>query len=289
MPASSDLPVVGAALTSTTFALHRGWILERQRDLEIQDFFEAETLDGDWRARVEVLRKLLDGYKGRLGIHGPFWGFKIDSQDPLIRAVVTKRLLQGLEVCEALGATQMVIHSPYTTWDYNNLDVNPDARASVIERVHATLGDVVKRAEGTGCELVIENIEYKNPMDRVQLAISFASPAVRVSRDTGHAVVGGKFPSRLAEKEKARIRPPRRSIVGLGAAAAGTLLLPRFAIGQADNRPAITIAVQKVTNSNTLDVLREQSNVGERVFFSSLSEALIGKNWRGSLGTDPCL
>ena len=85
------------------------------------------------------------------------------------------------------------------------------------------------------------------------------------------------------------IRPSRRSIVGLGAAAAGTLLLPRLAIGQADNRPAITIAVQKVTNSNTLDVLREQSNVGERVFFSSLWEALIGKNWHGSLETVPGL
>ena len=41
--------------------------------------------------------------------------------------------------------------------------------------------------------------------------------------------------------------------------------------------------MQKVTNSNTLDVLREQSNVGERVFFSSLWEALISKNWRGDL------
>jgi sugar phosphate isomerase/epimerase len=187
MAASSDLPVVGAALTSTTLALHRGWILERQRDLEIQDFFEAETLDGDWHGRVDVLRRLLDGYQGRLGIHGPFWGFKIDSQDPLIRSVVTKRLLQGLEACEALGATQMVIHSPYTTWDHNNLDSNPGARARVIERVHATLREVVKRAEGIGCELVIENIEDKDPMDRVQLANSFASPAVRVSLDTGHA------------------------------------------------------------------------------------------------------
>src|SRR3954466_14313647 len=81
----------------------------------------------------------------------------------------------------------------------------------------------------------------------------------------------------------------RRTILKSGGAAAGTLLLPRFAIGQANNRPAITIAVQKVTNSNTLDVLREQSNVGERVFFSSLWEALIGKNWRGSLETVPGL
>jgi sugar phosphate isomerase/epimerase len=187
MPDSPDLPVVGAALTSATLALHRGWIVERQRDLEIQDFFDAATLDGDWRPRAEAIRKLLDGYNGRLGIHGPFWGFKIDSQDPLIRAVVTKRLLQGLDACEALGATQMVIHSPYTTWDYNNLDANPGARAGVIERVHATLRDVVKRAEAIGCELVIENIEDKDPMARVQLANSFASAAVRVSLDTGHA------------------------------------------------------------------------------------------------------
>ena len=73
------------------------------------------------------------------------------------------------------------------------------------------------------------------------------------------------------------------------AGAAGSLVLPRFAIGQADNRPSITIAVQKVANSNTLDVLREQSNVGERVFFSSLWEGLIGRNWQGSLETVPLL
>jgi sugar phosphate isomerase/epimerase len=187
MSASFELPVVGAALTSASLALHRDWIVERQRDLEIQDFHQAVTLDGDWRTPVGEIRKLLDGYKGRLGIHGPFWGFKIDSQDPLIRAVVTKRLLQGLEVCDALGATQMVIHSPYTTWDHNNLDINPGAHASVIEQVHMTLKDVVKRAEGIGCELVIENIEDKDPLARVQLAKSFASPAVRVSLDTGHA------------------------------------------------------------------------------------------------------
>src|SRR3954462_1195031 len=81
----------------------------------------------------------------------------------------------------------------------------------------------------------------------------------------------------------------RRTILKSGGVAAGTLLLPRFAIGQVDNRPSVTIAVQKVTNSNVLDVLREQSNVGERVFFSSIWEGLSSKNWRGSLETVPGL
>ena len=85
------------------------------------------------------------------------------------------------------------------------------------------------------------------------------------------------------------IRPSRRSVLALGAGAAGSFVLPRVSIGQADNRPSINIAVQKVANSNVLDVLREQSNVGERVFFSSLWEGLISKNWRGNLETVPGL
>ncbi len=50
----------------------------------------------------------------------------------------------------------------------------------------------------------------------------------------------------------------RRIVLGLAGAAA----VPRFAIGQADNRPSLTIAVQKISTSNTLEPMREQSNVG---------------------------
>jgi peptide/nickel transport system substrate-binding protein len=85
------------------------------------------------------------------------------------------------------------------------------------------------------------------------------------------------------------IRLTRRHALGLGAAVTGALALPRFSMAQADSRPSVTVAVQKVTNSNVLDVLREQSNVGERVFFSSLWEGLISKNWRGNLETEPGL
>ncbi len=51
---------------------------------------------------------------------------------------------------------------------------------------------------------------------------------------------------------------PRRHALGL----AGALALPRFAIAQGDARPSITVAVQKVSTSNTLEPMREQSNVG---------------------------
>ena len=180
-------PLLGVALPLAGLKLHRQWIIEENRDLEIQDFFWANVLNGDWKPLADEIKAALDGYKGRLGLHGPFWGFSIGTQDPDVAAVVSKRLHQGLDVCAHVGATQMVVHSPYTTWDYNNLDYNAGARDQLIERVHATIGSAVKRAEDMGCCLVLENIEDKDPHARVNLAKSFNSPAVRVSIDTGHA------------------------------------------------------------------------------------------------------
>jgi sugar phosphate isomerase/epimerase len=182
----TDTPAIGAAMPVRMLPVYRDWLIEGQRDLEIQDFVGIDTLN-DWGPRVAEAKALLDGYTGRLGIHGPFWGFTIASNDPDVRTLVEGRFLKGLEVCEALGATQMVIHSPYTTWDFNNLDNDPGDRAEVVERAHKTLGAVVKRAEDLGVTLVIENIEDKDPRDRLALAQSFNSPAVKVSLDTGHA------------------------------------------------------------------------------------------------------
>lgn len=183
----TDLPLLGAAIPLASLELYKDWIIADQRDLEIQDFVMVDVLNGDWEARVDRAKALLDGYAGRLGIHGPFWGFGLASQDPDIRAIVTRRMEQGLAVCEALGATQMVIHSPYSTWHYNNRDNLPDARQQVVDLTHATLDPVIARAESANVTMVLENIEDKDTDDRCLLAESFDSPAVRVSVDTGHA------------------------------------------------------------------------------------------------------
>ena len=78
---------------------------------------------------------------------------------------------------------------------------------------------------------------------------------------------------------------PRRSVLG---GFAGAAALPRFAIAQGDTRPTVTVAVQKISNSNTLDDLREQSNVGTRLsaFFV---ERLIDLNYQSQLEMVPGL
>jgi peptide/nickel transport system substrate-binding protein len=77
---------------------------------------------------------------------------------------------------------------------------------------------------------------------------------------------------------------PRRTLLA-GAAAAS---LPRFAIAQGDQRPSITIAVQKLANNGNLDILREASNVGTR-WYNLYKEPLIGTDWTGDLSLRPGL
>ncbi len=186
----ADLPLtIGAALPVEWLAHYRDWIFERNRDIELQSFHTADVLEGDWQSVADEAVRLLDGFEGRLGIHGPFWGLTIDSMDSGIREVVTRRMMQGLDVCARVNATQMVIHSPYTPWSYNNLPMY-DGPDRVIENAHLTLDAVVKRAEDQGVTLVIENIADKNAHDRNVLIDSFGSPAVKASVDTGHAHLG---------------------------------------------------------------------------------------------------
>lgn len=185
----TELPLLGAAMKVAELCGLQDFVLSQHRDLELQDFCNADLLNGDWKSTAAKAKQLLAGYQGRLGIHGPFWGMSIASPDTDLRALNQRKFLQGLDVCEDLGATQMVIHSPYTTWDFNNLDNFPGQSAydRVTENCHKTMDVVVKRAQDIGVTMVIENIEDKDPDIRRILADSFQSPSMAVSIDTGHA------------------------------------------------------------------------------------------------------
>lgn len=184
---------IGAALMVADLPHYRDWLIAGQRDLEIQDFLLPGVLTGDWQARVDAAKSLLDGFSGRLGIHGPFYDMTLDMADVEIAPIVARRFETGVAAAAALGATQMVIHSPFTTWDWFNFGNNPrvgntpsDFEAK-IARVAALLAPAIARAEAEGVTLVIENIEDIDPAQRRILAQCLGSDAVRLSIDTGHA------------------------------------------------------------------------------------------------------
>jgi len=117
--------VADPALDVADLPRYRDWLIADQRDLEIQDFHATEVLLGDWEDRAATARAALDGFEGRLGIHGPFVNVPISCNDPELRPIVTNRYLTGLRAAIAVGASQMVIHSPFTIWDDKNYGDKP--------------------------------------------------------------------------------------------------------------------------------------------------------------------
>lgn len=180
-------PVIGAALTLAELPGHLDWLLERDRDLELQDFCEPGPLPGDWRDIVASARRTLGGWKGRLGIHGPFYGFDLATRDAGVRAIARKRLDERLELCASIGARWMVIHSPVRAWDHFNRFNWPDAEDRLSEAFVECVGSAVRRAEVLGVSPVLENVEDVVPDDRLRLCAAVGSPALGQSIDTGHA------------------------------------------------------------------------------------------------------
>ena len=191
----SSQPLLGAALyldELTGLPGMQNFIRDPGRDIEIRDFTTVGALsDNVWTDLAERARALLAGHDGRIGLHGPFWGFTLDMADPDIRRIVQSRIDTALSalarVLQGKGGGHLVLHSPYTTWHGFNRWTNQCDAAGIMERTHATLAPAVARAEAEGIEIVLENCEDIDPVERVALAASFDSPALRVSLDTGHA------------------------------------------------------------------------------------------------------
>ncbi len=204
------LPVVGAALTIAELATYRDWLLEAGRDVEIQDPAYPMFLDGDWRAGVRTALDLLDGHRGRIGIHGPFVGLNIIGFDPKVRAVVQERLFQGIEVAHALGGSHMVVHSPFEFFGHPMSAESPAyGVAQTVDLIRQTLEPVVAQAAQAGVTLVIETIHDTHPRPLLMLVDSFASETVRLSIDVGHTFIthrlGGPSPDQWVHEAGPRL------------------------------------------------------------------------------------
>ena len=181
-----DLPIVGAQLSVLDLDRHRDWLFDKDRDLELPEFCMADILRGP-EPFIDMAREKLDGWNGRLGIHGPFSGFELNVRDRDVRQVVQTRIDQALDVCEALGAVQMVLHSPYDGWDAANLDNGPRDRRKSVEAVVETLTPAIARAENLGVQMVLENIKDVDPDHRAAVVRAADSEALALSVDVGHA------------------------------------------------------------------------------------------------------
>ncbi len=182
--------LVGAATRSDRLEGILDWILEENRDLEIQDACIGAFLDSDWSSTAQAINSQLDGYAGRLGVHGAYDGIYLGSGDPLVQQLAQKRLIQSLEFAEAISAKQCVVHSPFLFFGSHHachsscLDLE-----ATINRVETTLTPILEKATSIGCVLVMENIFDRNPAPLRALLEKINSPYLKRSIDTGHAAI----------------------------------------------------------------------------------------------------
>lgn len=183
------LPRLGAALTLGDMPVLRDWIFATDRTVEIQDFVSPEAMSTDPAPRIAAWDRALDGHKGARVLHGPFYGLDLSTADDEIRAVVQRRLTRGVEVAAALRCSLMVVHSPFTLWHRLNYLNYALFREALMGFSAMTLKPVLARAADAGVTLALENIEDCDPADRVDLVKRINHPSLRVSLDTGHAML----------------------------------------------------------------------------------------------------
>ena len=179
---------IGANLKIKDLPDHIDWLIESQRDLELFDPSDGNVLDNDWKGLARQACALLDGYQGRLGIHGPWEGLPLLCRDLQVRKLVTLRLKQALEFASAVGATQMVLHSPFEFYGSPMVAHTPAfGLEEEISQVHQVLDPVIPMAQQINCEIAIEVSYDTHSGPLIKLVESFQSDYVRVSLDTGHA------------------------------------------------------------------------------------------------------
>jgi len=181
------LPLLGTAVTLDTYPPIRDWVCGPGRAIEIQDFCEIGVLERDHAALIGAWQGVLDGHGGKRAIHGPFYGLDIATSDTEVRAIVQKRMFQGLDVAGALGADLMVIHSPFNHWHQLNRANYTEVYPGLMDCTATCLAPVLARAADMGCTLVLENCDDTDPFARVDLVRQIAHPNLLVSIDTGHA------------------------------------------------------------------------------------------------------
>jgi len=188
----SDLPVVGAALRLERIEDFKDWILDQQRDLELQDpSFDFPS--GKWQNKAELWHDAMSGYTGRMGVHGPYDGIALASRDPEVQSFVQHKLIDCLEFCEAISASHCVIHSPFHYLGGGVTCHTPTfGLEGMLRSARETLAPVIEKAESIGCLLVMENIFDRNPAPLRALIDSIDSPFLKRSIDTGHAQIAYK-------------------------------------------------------------------------------------------------
>ncbi len=153
-------------------------VTNEQMNVEIG--FEAKDLDDASPADLKAVAARLKERGCALSLHGPFWDLCPGSQDKLIRQVTYLRLQQFVDVVAILEPVQVVCHTGYDPYHHRG------QMDSWLDRSSDIWTPLVKRVEGYGVPLLLENVWEHDPFFIVELLKRIDSNWFGFCLDVGH-------------------------------------------------------------------------------------------------------
>lgn len=141
-------------------------------------------------SEIRELCALRERHGLEFSLHGPCWDLNAASANRWHRDDVVAHYRQGIELAAALGAHIVTVHSGWLS----------DPKLSRQDALHCaadTISRCAPTAERAGVVLAVENVGYgptgmfHDPQEWADIARAIASPAVKLTLDTGHAALQG--------------------------------------------------------------------------------------------------
>ncbi len=169
-------------------------ILPKLEELNVGIELQSYGLKGvnsplSWEEKIKQHKKLIENFKGRISIHGPFIGIRYTYNDYLLKEAVKKRMQMTYEMAKELKPEILVLHSGISEdikkWKLQKL---------WLEETTNFWKEEIKKYEKEKIKIVVENLVEEIPDILIELCDGINSDFFALCLDTGHMNVFSKLP-----------------------------------------------------------------------------------------------
>jgi sugar phosphate isomerase/epimerase len=176
-------------------------ILPKLEELNVGIELQSYGLKGvnstlSWEEKIKQHKRILENFKGRISVHGPFVGIRYTYNDYLLREAVKKRMQITYEMARVLKPEILVVHSGISEdikkWELENL---------WLEETIKFWKEEIKKYERERIKIVIENLVEESPDILIKLCDAVKSDFFALCMDIGHMNVFSQLsPSKWVKK-----------------------------------------------------------------------------------------
>ena len=170
-------------------------ILPKLEELEVGIELQSYGLKGvnssaSWEEKINQHKRVIENFKGRISVHGPFIGIRYTYNDYLLKEAIKKRMKKTYEMAKELKPEVLVFHSgidgDIKKWNLENF---------WLEETTKFWKEEIKKYEKEGIKIVIENLVEEEPDILIELCDAVSSRFFALCLDIGHMNVFSELSS----------------------------------------------------------------------------------------------